>query len=302
MEDSKFGIYKREVSGKTIYYVYYYDEYGKRVHRTTGQKTKTAAKSWVLDQMEKGTLFGKNAKDITFSEFAQPFWIYETCPIVQSKILRGGTMSKGYCLTSRRILEDKLIPAFGKKKLKCISPDDVDRWILALPAKDNISANTVNKAYMILSQMLDVAVKKRYIDRNPCKEVKRLIEKTNSRGCFTNEQIKDIFSYPWDNKMAYTTCLLSATTGMRMGEIRGLTIDKVYIDYIEVSQAWGEHDGLKGTKSGKSRIVPITKQVHDLLFDIAPRKEGFIFTFNGEKPIDFQFVTLRLQKVMNSSH
>lgn len=113
MEDKNFGIYKRNVAGSTIYFCHYYDEYGKRYSRSTGCKTKAAANAWIVEQLEKGTLFGKNPKDITMKEFAEPFWIYETCPIVQSKILRGGSITKGYCRTSRQLMEEKIVKPFG---------------------------------------------------------------------------------------------------------------------------------------------------------------------------------------------
>ena len=83
-----------------------------------------------LIKNSEGTLFSKTVKDITFAEFASPFWIYETCPIVQSKLLRGGSITKGYCLNCRTLMEDKIVSEFGKRKMKSISPDDVEKWLL----------------------------------------------------------------------------------------------------------------------------------------------------------------------------
>ena len=89
---------------------------------------------------------------------------------------------------------------------------------------------------------------------------------------------------------------------MRMGEIRALTPAQVHDDYIEVNAAWGEYDGRKSTKSGETREVPLVPEVRDLLKSLPTfgRPNKVIFSFNGEKPMDFQFISLRLHKVLEA--
>jgi len=256
-----------------------------------------------MKKYKDGTLFEKKKRDVLFKDFAQPFWIWETCPIVNSKIKRGGNLTRGYCKASRALLDGKLIPAFGNKKVNAITPDMVDRWLLDMPKKDNVCHKTANKAYMILKQMLDIAVRQRIIPHNPCLEVDRLIEKDSRRGCFTPDEISLIFHSEWDNDMALAACKLSATTGMRMGEIRALTPNQVHDDYIEVNAAWGEYDGRKGTKSGETREVPLLPEVRDMLRSLPSYSDGdsLIFSLNGNKPIDFQFVSMRLHKILEAN-
>lgn len=172
-----------------------------------------------------------------------------------------------------------------------------------MPKKFKVGNKTANKAYVILKQMLDVAVKQRLISHNPCQEVARLIEKDGRRGCFTVEQIGAIFRSKWDNDMAMAACELSATTGMRMGEIRALTPAQIHDDYIEVNAAWGEYDGRKGTKSGETREVPLIPEVRDLLKSLPSygKPDKLFFSLNGDKPIDFQFVSMRLHKVLEAN-
>ena len=74
-------------------------------------------------------------------------------------------------------------------------------------------------------------------------------------------------------------------------------------DYIEVNAAWGEYDGRKSTKSGETREVPLIPEVRDLLKSLPSygRANRLIFSLNGTKPIDFQFISLRLHKVLEAN-
>ena len=301
--NERFGIFPRTQRSKKIWYYYFYNEAGIRVYRSTGFSNKAKANAFVLNKYKEGTLFEEQTKEVLFKEFAQPFWIWETCPIVNSKVKRGGHLTKGYCKASRALLEGKILPAFGKKKLTAITPDMIDKWLIDIPKKYGICHKTANKAYMILRQMLDVAVKQHLIPSKPCNNVDQLVEKSASRGCFTPDQVSAIFSSEWDNQMALAACKLSATTGMRMGEIRALTPNQIHDNYIEVNAAWGEYDGRKSTKSGEVREVPLLPEIRDLLKSLPTYTSGdaLIFSLNGEKPIDFQFIGLRLHKVMEAN-
>lgn len=296
----EFVIYKRKRSKRKYWYFYFYDEYGNRHYRSTGETVEAKAIAYVNEKYRNGTLFEKTYVNTKFKEFSKPFWIPETCPIVKSKIKRGGTITKGYCKQCRQLIENHLIPAFGKMALGQISPDKIEQWLLDLPEKKQINNKTANKALLVLRQMLDIAVKQKIIPYNPCHSVKPLIEHDSRRSAFTTEEVKTILTYKWDNEAARVACLLSATTGMRMGEIRALTVEHIHPDYIEVCQAWAEHDGLKSTKSGKDRDIPIENDLYRILMNIAPMESGYIFTYNLNKPVDSQFITLRLKKVMEA--
>lgn len=303
MEDDRFVLFPRTQKGNVTWYYYIYDQNGHRKYRSTGTSNKAKARAYVLKKYKDGTLFEFKTKEMLFKEFAQPFWIWETCPIVNAKIKRGGTLTKGYCRSSRILLDQKIIPAFGNKTISAITPDMIDKWLLDMPKKYKIGNKTANKAYMILKQMFDIAVRQRLITHNPCNEVSRLIEKDRRRGCFTVQQIGAIFRSEWENDMAMAACKLSSTTGMRMGEIRALTPAQIHDDYIEVNAAWGEYDGRKSTKSGETREVPLIPEVRDLLKSLPSygKPDKLIFSLNGDKPIDFQFISMRLHKVLEAN-
>ena len=61
----------------------------------------------------------------------------------------------------------------------------------------------------------------------------------------------------WDNDEAKIANELAMHTGMRAGEIVALRDVDIGENCIYLQHSWSNYDGLKSTKSGKSRIVYI---------------------------------------------
>ena len=281
--EDHFVLYKHG-NGYWYYYVY---RYGKRVYRTTGEKNKARALAETLKRRDRGDLLNElqHTKFQRFKDFAAPFWIWETCPVIRDKVERGGHFSRLLADTNRRCTQKYLIPAFGNKLLPEITTTLIKPWHRGLPAKYGISPQTANKVLSILRKMLDVAVAEGALKTNAARLVKPLFPQEKARGCFTLEQVRALFAQPWKNKYMEAACKLAALTGMRLGEIRGLCFEQIHPAYIEVDRAYAELEGVKSTKSGVKRKVPIPQEMFEMLQSF-PLKGGLIFTLDGEKPID----------------
>lgn len=74
------------------------------------------------------------------------------------------------------------------------------------------------------------------------------------------EEARRLLSEPllWQDRRHYALNLLAATTGARMGEIRGLQVADISSDHIEIRHGWSDHGGLKEPKWGSARSVPIS--------------------------------------------
>ncbi|WP_041610293.1 tyrosine-type recombinase/integrase [Treponema brennaborense] len=59
--------------------------------------------------------------------------------------------------------------------------------------------------------------------------------------------------------------ILAMYTGMRAGEIQTLRVEDIHEDYILVAHSWDDYIGIKSTKNGEDRPVPISKKLHDAL-------------------------------------
>ena len=112
------------------------------------------------------------------------------------------------------------------------------------------------------------------------------------------DQVHRIFEKKWENMHAYAACLLAATAGLRMGEVRALTVEQVHKDHIVVDANWSDEEGRKCTKSGYARIVPIPLDVYKVSKEIMPPR-GLIFTLNGKVPVDDRFISNPLYERLN---
>ena len=120
MAHSHYNLHKRySKSGKSIYYVQFYDPDGTRLTaRSSGQSSKAAAKNWAEEQWKQGNIYPK--KDITLEEYIEHkhFWIWGECEYVRRKFARGkGKISPGYADAMRSYTVQHLLPDLGKIRL-----------------------------------------------------------------------------------------------------------------------------------------------------------------------------------------
>ena len=197
-------------------------------------------------------------------------------------------------------MEKNIIPYFGDKKMSAITQKDMNEWILNLPGNAGISASTANKMLSMLNQMLRVAVYEGYIPSSPAENVRPLYENEKRRGTFTPEEIMKLFSSSWDNPNAYIAAFTAAFTGMRLGEIRALRKSRIMDDSILVDSSWSDKAGIKCTKSGKERVVPITRRMHSMLMQVSSGMgdDELVFSRDGKTPYEDRRFSLPLRKAM----
>lgn len=299
-KSGQFRLYRR---GK-IWYYWTYDDYGKRHRYSTGERRKSDAFEFCMKRKEAGCLLQirrekAQNRNITLDEFGWDFWDYDTCPIVQGKILRGGHYGKKVALANGSRYRQHISPFLGKRKLQDLSRAEIEKWLLNLPGEHKLANKSANNCYSALRQMLDHAVYARLITENPMNGMKPLVNKTVRHEAFSMEQIKALFLNPWENEWAFTACYLASRTGMRIGEVRALTKEQIFPDYINVNASWSEYEGRKTTKSDYERKVPINRELHAMLMKYAPPGGGLLFSLNGLKPVRDQFITNRLKSKMD---
>lgn len=281
-----YSLFKR---GKIWYYWSYSN--GRRMKRSTGKRTKAEALNYLSELMETGQ-FGVYKK-IKFKDFAAPYFT-ANCPYTQDEKARGRTVSLSAKDSYRRLLDKHILPYFGAVSVSEITTQMILAWMSEKGKK--LSSGTVNNMLTCLRIILDSAVTKGVIKFNPAREIKPYANTGTSKAVFTQEEINRLFSSPWDNRIPEVMSLLSASTGMRIGEICALTSKKIHKDYIEVSNSWQEKYGMKSTKSGKPRIVPITAEIYERICEVGNAR-GFVFALR-EKPVTRAYVSICLTKRM----
>lgn len=283
----EFTVFPRK-SKKSLVVFYYrtYDEDGNRTTpRSTGQTSKSAAKTYCKELKRKGLLIP--TKDVNFETYAQGWWEYDTCPYIQGKLARGHSFSKNHAGIRKGMLKNHIQPYFGKKLLKNIKAADIEKWLLAY-AKKGYSSSAVNNTLQVLKIMLSEAERLGYISINPAKQIEPIKNTVKERKLITTDEVKSLFGEErnpeiWDSHFCYTANLLALTSGMRLGEIQGLQVADVYDTYVHVLQSLERGGfGLKDTKTHEERMIPLPINTLSALRKLIEETgEGFVFSLNG---------------------
>ncbi len=110
--------------------------------------------------------------------------------------------------------------------------------------------------------------------------MEKLAEAVRECGILSIEEVRTLFLTPWPDPMHQAINLLSATTGMRLGECLGLKGEDIHDDYIHICHNYQHADGVKAPKWGSIRDVPLPVMTHRALEALAstnPHGNGFIF-------------------------
>ena len=187
-------------------------------------------------------------------------------------------------------------PTFGDRQISAILPSEVQVWVRLLGTSDRrvdrkaLAPSTIAVAHSLVSSVMRAAVRDRRIMANPCegtrlpaKEPKPVIPLTTERV----EQIRDAMP---DGLRALVT--FTAGTGMRQGEVLGLTVDR--IDFLrrevradrQLVTRPGKRTEFGPPKTPASvRTIPLPQVVVDVLaahLAAHPaRDSGLVFTVHG---------------------
>ncbi|MCR4940134.1 MAG: tyrosine-type recombinase/integrase [Treponemataceae bacterium] len=216
-------------------------------------------------------------------EFLNYFWDYEKSPYVQDKLLHGQRISRGYCYEQRWTLGYWNNFFTESKMLDELTTDDLYHFEMYL--KDVMRKNgnhlaneTINNIIKPGRTALRWAARKNLIPYNPADALTCYSVHHKERGVLEGNELTRLFRKAfWPDIRVKAACMLAMSTGMRMGEILALRRRDFDDSYVYVSHSWGAMFGLKGTKNGFSRKVPLHPEVRDVLLELAmnnPFTEG----------------------------
>lgn len=183
-----------------------YDEDGQRHLYSTGCTTRTQALEEMARHYSTNSLIKGYSQQTppTFGDYAKSWWTDE-CEYVKAEKDSGRELTKGYISIQRGNLERYLLPAFGKKRLEAIKVPIIEKWQRSLldgtaPVKipdkavgkssqqKPLSPKYVNNLTSLLSTMLQETKRQGYIERNPCKDLRGLSDRSKVRGVITAQQ------------------------------------------------------------------------------------------------------------------
>ena len=325
----QYTLFQRTRNGKKYWYFRIYLPDGTRKAKSTGCRSKEKAICYVetlLDNESKLRVVfeadikqsAKNSKGlgsgsitplktfeniILFSDFAEGWWEWDSCPYVLDRRSAGTEehpgIKKKYVDQCRYTLKKYLVPYFGSMLLAEITPETISEFMRVLKEIHGLKPKTINNIRCVLLVMLNDAKQKKLIQDNPVEAtVVRRVEKKKKR-LITDEEWSMLFGAGaldavWDGNILYYAFSFAASlTGLRAGELLALTIDDITASSISVTKSWnGGTYGMGTTKNSDTRTIPITRDLFLLLYQAfashEPGSKRFIFSLNGDVPLNSQ--------------
>lgn len=229
---------------------------------TSLHRTKTEAEAEIVKQeaaKQTGSWLDPKAGKVTVKEFALQTWLP-----AQNVIDRTHANYLG-------CLERYLFPEWGDREMRSIKPSEAGAWQQMLTSKYKLKKSYPNRVARYVRSIFKLAVVDRVIPVSPFNGIKAptLVESDVQPPDIAEvrQLIAAAYKPVWGRMIEVT-----ALTGLRSGEIRGLTVDRVdflrktiHVDLQMVYEPRKGHflDKLK-TGAGK-RVLPVTQRVIDTL-------------------------------------
>ena len=219
---------------------------------------KVDAQRW-LDETRASMLSGQyvdpRAGRITLREYAQQWQLRQ--------VHRPTTVDQVEGVLKRHIL-----PTLGDRRLGSILPSDIQRWIRRL--SETLAPSTVGVCHRILSGIFKSAVADRRIVSNPCTGTKLPRVPKRKVQPISAAQLGAILEEMPERHRALL--VMAAGTGLRQGELFGITVDRLDLDAgtvlvdRQLININGREPFFAPPKSQASvRIVPLPRTVVDIL-------------------------------------
>lgn len=182
------------------------------------------------------------------------------------------------------LITKHILPEFGDKEISELGVRDIQTFIIRqnktgnLRTGDKLSATSTNMLLTILNMAFEYACDMEYVKENPCLRVRRIKTEEKKIQAFTVEEQKAIETeIDRTNDVRFHGILLCLYTGLRIGELLGLTWDDVDFEHgvIKITKTVyreknenGEWQLCVGTPKTKSsdRIIPLPEYISQILY------------------------------------
>lgn len=249
-----------------------------------------------------GVLTRKN--DPLFADYCASIWDWETSPYIQGKLARGQRIGKEHALHCAAYIKNHVRPAFPSLRLSAVRSFMLENFVLTLKKESGLGNRSINAIIDAMRTPLNEAVRLGLIPSNPASALQKMGNDTAEKGIPTDEEIRNLFALPLDDRI-HCAILLGAVCGLRIGEIQALKPGSIEGNALRIVFSWGKIEGLKSTKTGKSRIVPLPLLVRNALFNLAKMnphgQDGFfMYGIIPDKPLDVRAIERGFYKALEA--
>jgi integrase len=156
----------------------------------------------------------------------------------------------------RRVIDKHILPEIGHMQLRKLTPEHLER-LYAKKTREGLSASMVRHIHVILHEALEQATRKRYLAQNVSDLVGDLprIRRREAK-IITREQAKLLIAAAKGMQLE-AIVILAITTGMRHGEIIGLSWHDINVEehYLSVKRTVTRLSGVKDRFAGRFEVT-----------------------------------------------
>ena len=253
--------------------------------------------------------------DVLFLDYLRNFWTADSL-YFKSAEYEGRHITKTYIEQNKRFIRIYAEPFFNGVKLSQINEkilnDFFDFLFSYVSPKTGrpLARSTIAMIKAIIIQPLKYGRQKGQIKQIidfmiVCPNISR--KATRNRGILTREETIILLSHKWDEKKAYIAFTIAVNCGLRVGEIRALKIGNIKNGFIIVSNSFNDYDGLKSTKTGKTRLTPcpddVLQLIAEYIYNLPPEQRApdrFLLTddMDETKPLYKNYFIKKFYKAM----
>jgi integrase len=300
-----YSLFKR---GKIFYCQFRNADGSRSVPKSTGESVKGRAESWAIEYLKSHHTFID--KRISLSEYANGFYDDDGHYAINKR--NAGKRINSHHLKERRdIMKNHILPSLGQMILSDIKYKNLEQYRND-KFKAGYSGSFISKHLQTINSILKEACRDEVIQAPPL-----LPECTTAvlkrKGCLTVDEVKQLFTIgTWQDHRSFTASLLSASTGLRLGEVQGLVLSDLNLNdgHLLCRRSFDYRNRKLNatTKTGRSRTIILPSKVIDALNEMiskspyTPTGESYVFwaDFEENNPTERNRLVRDFYKALNS--
>ena len=316
MQGKEFTITERTIRGKKSFYVQFLDSTGKRssllsvnkfASQITGKKELIKKKSIAIKvcttALERDLVnINKNQK--TVEAYILDYWDFNGTRVHRKNKLNPNSIGKAHCLYSSNYFKNHVLPLLPRNLIISDVTNTHVRHVFNKVAEKDIANGTIAKIMNSFTTPLRQAYREGIILRDPTLNLESINTAGVERGIITQSEfkmmLKDLQQQADDHVVL--SVVLSAVTGMRLGEIKALRVNDINIindkdSVININNAWSEYDGFKMPKGKKYRKTVCPTKLARSLIELGQKNPTYesdliFWSLNkkGETPVSSSYI------------